>query len=137
MLQFLCISYILNLAWLGILGVCVVPVVGYGMIISYCYENIYNKPVQQVECFSLTRFGKFSLSISKYQGRWIETKGWYGMAHCFFPATGLYKPIRIIKHQLKKLIKSNLLLKETSFSLIRWNIYNLQVSTEIQHLQQL
>ncbi|XP_033742758.1 neuronal membrane glycoprotein M6-a-like [Pecten maximus] len=63
---FLIMTYLMNLAWLGIVGACVVPVVGYIMINSYCYEKVYNKAVGTVtvECFSLTRFGIYRNSTA-------------------------------------------------------------------------
>ena len=56
---FMCISYLLNLLWIGMFGAGVVPVVVYLMVSSRCDNSIYSK-VQvnnQVTCINLNHYG--------------------------------------------------------------------------------
>ncbi|XP_052078744.1 myelin proteolipid protein-like [Mytilus californianus] len=55
---FMCISYLLNLVWIGMLGVGVVPVVAYLMVSSRCDNSVYNKYQNgQVTCINLNHYG--------------------------------------------------------------------------------
>lgn len=54
---FMIISFTLNIAWLGILCVGMIPVIMYIMINSVCSYEVYNKNSQTIGCLSLDRFG--------------------------------------------------------------------------------
>lgn len=56
---FMVISYILNLAWMVIMSVGVIPVIFYISLSSICDTDIYSKDAQGLEnyCFRLTQFG--------------------------------------------------------------------------------
>lgn len=54
---FMCISYILNLIWIGMFGTGVIPVVVYLMVSSICDNSIYNNVNSQHTCFNLTNYG--------------------------------------------------------------------------------
>lgn len=56
---FMCISYLLNLVWIGMFGVGMVPVVAYLMISSRCDHSVYNKYQTQSggECIELSHYG--------------------------------------------------------------------------------
>ncbi|XP_060600734.1 neuronal membrane glycoprotein M6-a-like [Ruditapes philippinarum] len=58
---FMVISYILNLAWLVIMSVGVIPVIVYLMLRSICNTEIYSKDAASLTnyCFSLTQFGVY------------------------------------------------------------------------------
>ncbi|KAJ8297723.1 hypothetical protein KUTeg_024254 [Tegillarca granosa] len=55
--MFMIISFTLNIAWLGILCVGMIPVIMYIMINSVCSYEVYNKKSQTIGCLSLDRFG--------------------------------------------------------------------------------
>lgn len=56
---FMIMSYILNLGWVVILSVGVIPIVGYLMLHSICNMEVYSKDAATLSnyCFSLTQFG--------------------------------------------------------------------------------
>ncbi|XP_052795997.1 neuronal membrane glycoprotein M6-a-like [Mya arenaria] len=56
---FMFISYLLNLVWLVISAVCVIPIVGYLMVHSICATEVYSKDANSLNgyCFTLTNFG--------------------------------------------------------------------------------
>ncbi|KAH3833319.1 neuronal membrane glycoprotein M6-a-like [Dreissena polymorpha] len=56
---FMFISYILNLAWMGVTALCVIPIAGYLMLRSICSTEVYSKDASSLGgyCFSLTHFG--------------------------------------------------------------------------------
>lgn len=56
---FMIISYILNIGWMAIMSVCVVPIIGYVMLRSICNTEVYSKDASSLSnyCFSLTQFG--------------------------------------------------------------------------------
>jgi len=56
---FMIISYILNVAWMGIMSVNVIPIIMYVMLRSICNTEIYSKDAQSLSnyAFSLTRIG--------------------------------------------------------------------------------
>ena len=56
-LQFMCISYLLNLLWIGMFGIGIVPVVVYLMVSSRCDNSIYSKD-QVNTCINLNHYGK-------------------------------------------------------------------------------
>ena len=59
-LQFMVISYIMNLGWMVIMCLGVIPIIFYISIQSICDTEIYNKDAQDLDkyCFRLTQFGK-------------------------------------------------------------------------------
>ena len=59
--QFMVISYILNLAWMVIMSVGVIPIIFYISLSSICDTDIYSKDAQGLEnyCFRLTQFGRY------------------------------------------------------------------------------
>jgi len=62
------VSYILNLAWLLIMSVGVVPIIGYLMLRSICNTEVYSKDATSLTnyCFSLTSFGKINSWIQEH-----------------------------------------------------------------------
>ena len=54
------ISYILNLAWMVIMSITVIPIIFYISIGSICDTDIYSKDATGLDyyCFNLTQFGK-------------------------------------------------------------------------------
>lgn len=56
---FMCISYLLNLVWIGMFGVGVVPVLIYLMISSTCTNSVYSKVQASsgVTCINLNHYG--------------------------------------------------------------------------------
>ncbi|XP_064610046.1 proteolipid protein DM beta-like [Liolophura sinensis] len=57
---FMVMSYILNLAWLLIMSVTVIPIILYVSIYSICNVEVYNKnPGTSHYCFNLTQYGVY------------------------------------------------------------------------------
>ncbi|KAL4230417.1 Neuronal membrane glycoprotein M6-b [Mactra antiquata] len=56
---FMVLSYILNLTWMGVSSLAIVPIVVYLMLRSICFTEVYSKDAASLTtyCFSLTQLG--------------------------------------------------------------------------------
>ena len=67
--QFLVLSYVLNIVWMGIVSLGVIPIILYVSVSSVCSHHVYGKRANNITyCFDISNYGElFFILISFYK----------------------------------------------------------------------